>query len=150
MVLVGTITPPDEAAIARLTRTPFYNAQLRTTCVATMLSGGHAPNALPQEAKANVNCRRLPGLATDSLVRMLTRVIGDTTVTQQRQAVGKLGGEGEIVHGRHDGEARFPAQLVDEVEHVELVDPTGQPIDRTVILGDAHDHDHDHDHDHEH
>lgn len=70
----------DKAAIARLSKDPWFNAQMRTTCVATMLSGGHAPNALPQEAKANVNCRRLPGLASDSLVRMLTRVIGDTSV----------------------------------------------------------------------
>ena len=72
--------PTDAKALAVLSKDPLYNSTLRTTCVATMLSGGHAPNALPQEAKANVNCRRLPGLATDSLVRMLTRVIGDTTV----------------------------------------------------------------------
>ncbi len=50
-------TPPDAAAIARLSQDARYNATLRTTCVATMMSAGHAPNALPQRAEANVNCR---------------------------------------------------------------------------------------------
>lgn len=53
--------PADPAAFARLAAQPTYNAMLRTTCVATQLSGGHAPNALPQRASANVNCRILPG-----------------------------------------------------------------------------------------
>ena len=51
----------DAAAIARLSKTPLYNSLMRTTCVATMLEGGHAQNALPQTAKATVNCRMLPG-----------------------------------------------------------------------------------------
>ena len=55
-------TPADLAAAARLSRSPFYNARLRTTCVATKLEGGHANNALPQLARAVVNCRILPGL----------------------------------------------------------------------------------------
>ena len=70
----------DKAAIARLSKDPWFNAQMRTTCVATMLAGGHAPNALPQSATANVNCRRLPGLTGDSLVKILTKVVGDTAV----------------------------------------------------------------------
>jgi acetylornithine deacetylase/succinyl-diaminopimelate desuccinylase-like protein len=53
--------PPDTKAAARLSQSPFYNARLRTTCVATMLQGGHANNALPQLARAVVNCRILPG-----------------------------------------------------------------------------------------
>ena len=53
--------PPDAKAVARLSTVPNYNALLRTTCVATMLFGGHAPNALPQTARANVNCRIFPG-----------------------------------------------------------------------------------------
>src|SRR5262249_14553297 len=52
---------PDPAAIERLSAKPGYNAQLRTTCVATLLEGGHAINALPQTARASVNCRILPG-----------------------------------------------------------------------------------------
>src|SRR5262249_54494212 len=53
---------PDPAALSavRLSGNPVYNAQLRTTCVATMLDGGHAGNALPQAARATVNCRILP------------------------------------------------------------------------------------------
>src|SRR5205814_2080409 len=52
--------PNDHAAAGRLSELPYYNAQLRTTCVATMLAGGHAENALPQTATAVVNCRFLP------------------------------------------------------------------------------------------
>ncbi len=52
---------PDAAAMARLSTRPAYNAQFRTTCVATRLEGGHADNALPQLAKAMVNCRIVPG-----------------------------------------------------------------------------------------
>jgi acetylornithine deacetylase/succinyl-diaminopimelate desuccinylase-like protein len=59
--------PPDAASIAYLSRTPFYNSRLRTTCVATMLQGGHAENALPQRADASVNCRVLPGESMDSV-----------------------------------------------------------------------------------
>ena len=53
-------TPMDEAAAEELSKDPRLNATLRTTCVATMISGGHAPNALPGSATANVNCRILP------------------------------------------------------------------------------------------
>ncbi len=54
-------TPMDEAAATELSNDPRMNATLRTTCVATIISGGHAPNALPGSATANVNCRILPG-----------------------------------------------------------------------------------------
>src|SRR6266849_6461722 len=50
-------TPPDSAAVTRLGAAPFYNSKLRTTCVATMMEAGHAENALPQTARATVNCR---------------------------------------------------------------------------------------------
>jgi acetylornithine deacetylase/succinyl-diaminopimelate desuccinylase-like protein len=53
-------TPPDPKAAARLSTSAFYNAQMRTTCVATQIEGGHAENALPQRARAIVNCRMLP------------------------------------------------------------------------------------------
>src|SRR6059058_3318868 len=56
--------PPDSGALARLSAVPFYNSKLRTTCVATMLAAGHAENALPQAARATVNCRILPGEPT--------------------------------------------------------------------------------------
>jgi len=72
---------PDAAAIRRLSDvSPLYNAQLRTTCVATELSGGHAENALPQTATATVNCRMLPGTPSDEVQGMLSRVVADTAV----------------------------------------------------------------------
>ena len=53
--------PTDARVVARLSASSFYNAQMRTTCVATRLNAGHANTALPQLAQANVNCRILPG-----------------------------------------------------------------------------------------
>lgn len=73
--------PPDRAAIARLSQTPYYNALLRTTCVATMLTGGHAANALPQMARANVNCRIFPGEDPAEIRKTLERVVSDPKVT---------------------------------------------------------------------
>ena len=70
----------DPAAIARLSKTPLYNALLRTTCVATLLQGGHAENALPQTAKATVNCRMLPGDDPTAVEQALVRAINDTSV----------------------------------------------------------------------
>ena len=71
----------DTAAARRLSAgSAFFNAQLRTTCVATMAEAGHAPNALPQSATANVNCRMLPDENPDSVVATLRRAIGDTAV----------------------------------------------------------------------
>jgi acetylornithine deacetylase/succinyl-diaminopimelate desuccinylase-like protein len=67
----------DAAAVARLSADPSFNAQMRTTCVATMLQGGHAPNALPQLARANVNCRVLPGESIVELETTLAQVLAD-------------------------------------------------------------------------
>jgi len=73
---------PDSAAIRRLSDgSPLYNAQLRTTCVATELAGGHAENALPQSASATVNCRMLPGTPSGEVQSTLSRVVNDTAVT---------------------------------------------------------------------
>jgi acetylornithine deacetylase/succinyl-diaminopimelate desuccinylase-like protein len=72
---------PDTAAIRRLSDvSPLYNAQLRTTCVATELSGGHAENALPQTATATVNCRMMPGTPQEEVQRTLVKVVDDTAV----------------------------------------------------------------------
>jgi acetylornithine deacetylase/succinyl-diaminopimelate desuccinylase-like protein len=75
--------PPDPKAIERLSKDARYNSTLRTTCVATMLSGGHAPNALPQRAAANVNCRIFPGHSQDEIRQELIRVFNDPTLTVQ-------------------------------------------------------------------
>jgi acetylornithine deacetylase/succinyl-diaminopimelate desuccinylase-like protein len=73
---------PDPAAAARLAAAqPYFNSLMRTTCVATMLEGGHALNALPQMARANVNCRILPGVAPASVRDALVQVIADPQVT---------------------------------------------------------------------
>jgi acetylornithine deacetylase/succinyl-diaminopimelate desuccinylase-like protein len=70
--------PPDPAAAARLSKMPFYNARLRTTCVATRVEAGHANNALPQTARAVINCRILPGEPTEPVEATLRRLAGDT------------------------------------------------------------------------
>jgi len=72
--------PPDPAAARRLSESPYYNSLLHTTCVATMLSGGHAANALPQTARANVNCRIFPGEDPQEILQTLERVSGDPKV----------------------------------------------------------------------
>jgi acetylornithine deacetylase/succinyl-diaminopimelate desuccinylase-like protein len=72
---------PDPAAVARLSAKPVYNAQLRTTCVATLLEGGHADNALPQRAQATVNCRVLPGESIEEVRRTLVRVLNDDQIS---------------------------------------------------------------------
>jgi len=72
--------PKDTAAVRRLSAQPVYNSMLRTTCVATMLEGGHAPNALPQLARANVNCRVLPDHDVKDVQATLVRLAGDTAV----------------------------------------------------------------------
>jgi acetylornithine deacetylase/succinyl-diaminopimelate desuccinylase-like protein len=75
------IDDKDSAAAGRLSASPFYNAQLRTTCVPTMLEAGHAENALPQTARAIVNCRILPDETPDQTRETLARVVADPAVT---------------------------------------------------------------------
>jgi acetylornithine deacetylase/succinyl-diaminopimelate desuccinylase-like protein len=70
----------DLEAAARLSRSPYYNAVLRTTCVATQLQGGHAENALPQTARATVNCRIFPGSDPKDIQRTLEGVVADESV----------------------------------------------------------------------
>jgi len=69
-------SPPDSAAAARLSSSTYENALLHTTCVATVLAGGHADNALPQTAEATVNCRALPGETQSDVERRLKEAIG--------------------------------------------------------------------------
>jgi len=76
-------TPMPPTALARLTQTPVYNSTLRTTCIATMMTAGHAPNALPQKAEANVNCRILPGHSPEEVRKELIRIAADPAVTIQ-------------------------------------------------------------------
>ena len=75
--------PPDAAAIARLSQDPIDNSTTHTTCVATRLSAGHANNALPQRAEANVNCRILPGHSAEEVRLELIQVLADPKITVQ-------------------------------------------------------------------
>lgn len=70
----------DPAALALITKDRTWNSMLRTTCVATMVSAGHAPNALPQRATANINCRILPGTPIDEVKAKLAELAADPAV----------------------------------------------------------------------
>jgi acetylornithine deacetylase/succinyl-diaminopimelate desuccinylase-like protein len=73
--------PADKAAEAVLNKDRIFHSMLRTTCVATLLDGGHANNALPQRAGANVNCRIFPGHSIEEIQQELQAVVADTGVT---------------------------------------------------------------------
>lgn len=84
-------TPPDAAAVARLSQDARYNATMRTTCVATTMTAGHAPNALPQRAEANVNCRILPGHSQEEIRLQLVALFNDSALTvRYRSDAGEL------------------------------------------------------------
>jgi acetylornithine deacetylase/succinyl-diaminopimelate desuccinylase-like protein len=78
-----TKTTPDQQAIARLSENAINNALTHTTCVATMIDGGHAHNALPQTAHANVNCRILPGHTIPEVQQILMKVFDEPKVQVQ-------------------------------------------------------------------
>ncbi len=73
--------PADKAAEAVVNAEPFLHSNLRTTCVATMLDAGHARNALPQRAQANINCRIFPGHSVEAIRQELSTIIGDPGVS---------------------------------------------------------------------
>jgi acetylornithine deacetylase/succinyl-diaminopimelate desuccinylase-like protein len=83
--LISRILGPqmDQAAAAKLSQDPGYNATLHTTCVATMLEGGRAVNALPSSAGANVNCRILPGHSPEEIRLRLQEIADDVRVKVQ-------------------------------------------------------------------
>ncbi|HEX8129041.1 MAG TPA: M20/M25/M40 family metallo-hydrolase [Pyrinomonadaceae bacterium] len=85
-----TATPrPEARAVARLSASPYYNALMRTTCVATRLEGGHADNALPQMARATVNCRILPQENASDVQATLRRILSDEQISITPVAVSK-------------------------------------------------------------
>jgi len=71
----------DAKAAAVLSQDPRLNAMLRTTCVATLLDAGHASNALPQRARANINCRIFPGVAIEEVREMLKGILADPEIS---------------------------------------------------------------------
>jgi acetylornithine deacetylase/succinyl-diaminopimelate desuccinylase-like protein len=80
----------DAAALAVLRARPGYIGQIGTTCVATQLSGGHAPNALPQRATANINCRIFPGVDRKDVMAKLAEVANDPKMTIREIEAGAL------------------------------------------------------------
>jgi acetylornithine deacetylase/succinyl-diaminopimelate desuccinylase-like protein len=103
-------TPPDPAAIARLSEDPLQNATLRTTCVATRLDAGHANNALPQTATANVNCRILPGHSREEIRQTLIRILDDPKIE-----IGYVDVTGRVLANAPNAGALPPVELRPEV-----------------------------------
>jgi acetylornithine deacetylase/succinyl-diaminopimelate desuccinylase-like protein len=103
-------TPPDRQAIERLSTDAHSNSIMRTTCVATMLSGGHAPNALPGRAEANVNCRILPGHSQEEIRLGLAKLFNDPELTVRYRDDG-----GALFDHGSDRKAMVPPPLRDDV-----------------------------------
>ncbi len=81
-ILAMLRTPSDTAAVKRVAAaSAYYNAMMRTTCVATMMSAGHAENALPQTAKAVINCRMLPDDTPENVLSVLKNVLADSQIS---------------------------------------------------------------------
>jgi acetylornithine deacetylase/succinyl-diaminopimelate desuccinylase-like protein len=103
-------TPPDAKAVERLSQDTHMNSIMRTTCVATMLSGGHAPNALPGRAEANVNCRIFPGHSQEEIRLQLVKLFNDPKLTvRYRSDTGELSDHGS------DRKAMAPPPLREDV-----------------------------------
>jgi acetylornithine deacetylase/succinyl-diaminopimelate desuccinylase-like protein len=103
-------TPPDAAAIARLSQDARFNSTMRTTCVPTMLKGGHAFNALPQRAEANVNCRIFPGHSQEEIRLALVKMFNDPEL-----AVRYRSDSGELSDHGSDRKAMTPPPLRTDV-----------------------------------
>jgi acetylornithine deacetylase/succinyl-diaminopimelate desuccinylase-like protein len=129
-------TPPDAAAIQRLSQDPEYNSMMRTTCVATMLSGGHAVNALPQRAEANVNCRIFPGHSQEEIRLALVKLIDDPELTVRYKS-----DSGEITDHGSDRKAMTPpplrADVMDALRGVAAKLWPGVPVIPIMVTGSS-------------
>jgi acetylornithine deacetylase/succinyl-diaminopimelate desuccinylase-like protein len=110
--------PPATEALAHLSAIPKYNATIRTTCVATRLSGGHANNALPQTASANVNCRILPGHSREEIRQQLIQIFNDPKVT--------------VRYVTDSGEVKDPAPESKGFPPTEMQPEVVQPLEKVV------------------
>ena len=81
--------PNDKAALGIVDQDKMLHSMLRTTCVATMVDAGHAINALPQRATANVNCRMFPGRTAEETQAALVQAIGDPKITVEQRVKDK-------------------------------------------------------------
>jgi acetylornithine deacetylase/succinyl-diaminopimelate desuccinylase-like protein len=116
--------PNDTAARATLASDPTYNAVMRTTCVATQLDGGHAPNALPQRAVATLSCRVMQGATPEQVQAELQRVLADPQVAV------------EIVRRREGSQApRLTREIMAPVERAAARLWPGVPIVPMMTAG---------------
>jgi acetylornithine deacetylase/succinyl-diaminopimelate desuccinylase-like protein len=111
-------TPPSLQAMKHLSLIPKYNATIRTTCVPTRLSGGHANNALPQTASANVNCRILPSNSREEIRQQLIKIIQDPRVT--------------VRYVNDNGDVRDTAPTSKAVPPTDLKPEVMQPLTKVV------------------
>jgi acetylornithine deacetylase/succinyl-diaminopimelate desuccinylase-like protein len=114
--------PGNAAAAAQIAKNPFFVGRLRTTCVATMLSGGHAENALPQTATATINCRIFPGTSAKEVQKTLQDLVGpkvevkpgydalESNASPMRADV--IGAVTQAVQATHPGVPVVPTQAV--------------------------------------
>jgi acetylornithine deacetylase/succinyl-diaminopimelate desuccinylase-like protein len=103
-------TPPDPQAVERLSRDAIDHSLMRTTCVATRMEGGHANNALPQRARATVNCRIFPGHSPEEIRHVLIEVFADPAIKVQ-----SFDDRGAVVDTASDRRGYPPPPLIPEV-----------------------------------
>jgi len=125
--------PPESSAVQRLSANPYLNSLLHTTCVATMLSGGHAPNALPQTARANVNCRIFPGEDPQEVLHTLQRVANDPKV--KISMVAQTGPDGKVTPVVAVPPSPLLAELTQAMERTLRVAWPGLPYVTTMSTG---------------
>ncbi len=127
-------TPPDPAAVERLSKDPIDHSKMRTTCVATRLDAGHANNALPQMARANVNCRIAPGHSSEEIRLKLVEILADPKITVRY--TGAIGGVTD--HGSNVQAYAPPALRPDVFQPLERIANEvwpGMPIVPTMATG---------------
>ncbi len=123
--------PPDAAAVARLSKDPFDNATMRTTCVATRLAAGEANNALPQRAEANVNCRILPGSSREQIRRKLIEILADPKMTV------RITGDQSVAYANEEAERPAPLRprLMQAIDRIAGQMWPGAPVVPTMSTG---------------
>jgi acetylornithine deacetylase/succinyl-diaminopimelate desuccinylase-like protein len=126
--------PPSADAIARLSANPLYNATMRTTCVATRLDAGHANNALPQMARAIVNCRILPGHTREEVRLDLIKILADPAIVVRYMAdTGELS---DTAPERHDSPpVVLRPEVMKPLEQIAASMWPGAPVIPTMATG---------------
>jgi acetylornithine deacetylase/succinyl-diaminopimelate desuccinylase-like protein len=103
--------PPDPEVVAQLSKDPIDNSTIHTTCVATRLIAGHANNALPQRAEANVNCRILPGHSAEEVRQKMIKVFADPKGVDSNITVRYVDNMGNVFESAPDRKSLPPPPL---------------------------------------